>query len=114
MYNNGGNLEATERKAIFSVPTTAGEGFDSRDLNKDGVVDEAEMREVDDAFEDALGRDETSLKKEMGKEGLREIRRIEKKYEDDPYFLNVKVQDMSDTLIYKAFGRVREGAKGRR
>ncbi len=60
-------------------------------------------------FEDALARDNTSLKKEMGEEGLREIRKIEKEYADDPYMLNVKVQDMSDSLILKAFGRVREG-----
>ena len=60
-------------------------------------------------FEDALARDNTSLKKEMGEEGLREIRKIEKEYADDPYMLNVKIQDMSDSLILKAFGRVREG-----
>ena len=60
-------------------------------------------------FEDALARDNTSLKKEMGEEGLKEIRRIEKEYADDPYMLNVKIQDMSDSLILKAFGRVREG-----
>ena len=62
-------------------------------------------------FADALARDNTSLKKEMGEEGLREIRKIEKELADDPYMLNVKVQDMSDTLILKAFGRVREGRK---
>ena len=60
-------------------------------------------------FEDALARDNTSLKKEMGEEGLKEIRKIEKEYADDPYMLNVKIQDMSDSLILKAFGRVREG-----
>lgn len=60
-------------------------------------------------FEDALARDNTSLKKEMGEEGLREIRKIEKEFRDDPYMLNVKIQDMSDTLILKAFSRVREG-----
>ena len=60
-------------------------------------------------FEDALARDNTSLKKEMGEEGLREIRKIEKEYAEDPYMLNVKIQDMSDSLILKAFGRVREG-----
>ncbi|MBR2695422.1 hypothetical protein IKE86_00710 [Candidatus Saccharibacteria bacterium] len=62
-------------------------------------------------FEDALARDNTSLKKEMGEEGLREIRKIEKEFADDPYMLNVKIQDMSDTLILKAFGRVREGSE---
>ena len=46
----------------------------------------------------------------MGEEGLKEIRKIEKQFADDPYMLNVKVQDMSDTLIYRAFGRVREGS----
>ncbi len=61
-------------------------------------------------FEDALARDNTSLRKEMGEEGLREIRKIEREFADDPYMLNVKVQDMSDTLILKAFGRVREGS----
>lgn len=61
-------------------------------------------------FEDALARDNTSLKKEMGEEGLREIRKIEREFAEDPYMLNVKVQDMSDTLILKAFGRVREGS----
>lgn len=60
-------------------------------------------------FEDALSRDNVSLKKEMGEEGLREIRKIEKEFAEDPYMLNVKIQDMSDTLILKAFGRVREG-----
>lgn len=62
-------------------------------------------------FVDALARDNTSLKKEMGEEGLKEIRKIEREFADDPYMLNVKVQDMSDTLILKAFGRVREGAE---
>lgn len=62
-------------------------------------------------FEDALARDNTSLKKEMGEEGLKEIRKIERQFADDPYMLNVKVQDMSDTLIYRAFGRVREGSE---
>ncbi|MBR2587484.1 hypothetical protein IKE71_03905 [Candidatus Saccharibacteria bacterium] len=66
---------------------------------------------MDNDFADALARDNTPLKKEMGEEGLREIRRIEKKFADDPYMLNVKVQDMSDTLILKAFSRVREGVK---
>lgn len=65
-----------------------------------------------DAFEDALGRDKTALKKEMGEEGYREVVRMTVKYEDDPYMLNVKVQDMSDTLILRAFGRVREGLDG--
>ncbi len=60
-------------------------------------------------FEDALAKDNTSLNKEMGEEALKEIRKIEKEYGDDPYMLNVKIQDMSDTLILKAFGRVREG-----
>lgn len=64
-------------------------------------------------FEDALARDNTSLKKEMGEEGLREIRKIEKEFADDPYMLNVKIQDMSDTLILKAFGRVREGSEAK-
>ena len=62
-------------------------------------------------FEDALRRDNTSLKKEMGEEGLREIRKIERQFADDPYMLNVKVQDMSDTLILRAFERVREGSE---
>ena len=62
-------------------------------------------------FEDALARDNTSLKKEMGEEGLKEIRKIERQLADDPYMLNVKIQDMSDTLIYRAFGRVREGSE---
>lgn len=62
-----------------------------------------------DEFADALARDNVSLKKEMGEEGFKEVRHMEKEYEDDPYMLNVKVQDMSDTLILKAFGRVREG-----
>ena len=60
-------------------------------------------------FEDALARDNTSLRKEMGEEGLKKIRKIEKECADDPYMLNVKIQDMSDSLILKAFGRVREG-----
>ena len=61
-------------------------------------------------FEDALERDEISLKKEMGVEGLKEIRKVERDYENDPYQLNVKVQDMSDTLIYRAFGRIRDNS----
>ncbi len=60
-------------------------------------------------FADALARDNVSLKKEMGEEGLKEIQKIEREFADDPYMLNVRVQDMSDTLILKAFGRVREG-----
>ena len=47
----------------------------------------------------------------MVEEVLKDIRKIEKEFADDPYMLNVKIQDMSDTLILKAFGRVREGAK---
>ena len=66
---------------------------------------------MDNEFEDALARDNTSLRKEMGEEGLKEIQKIEREYADDPYMLNVKIQDMSDTLILKAFGRVREGKK---
>ncbi len=62
-------------------------------------------------FADALARDNTPLKKEMGEEGLKEILKVERELADDPYMLNVKVQDMSDTLILKAFGRVREGSK---
>ena len=103
-------MQEGAKKAIFSVPTDRDDGFDARDLNKDGVVDEQELREVEDAFEEALGKDDTARKKEMGIEGLKEIRRIEKQYEDDPFMLNVKVQDMSDTLILTAFGRTREGA----
>lgn len=64
-------------------------------------------------FADALARDNTSLKKEMGEEGLRELRKIEKEFADDPYMLNVRIQDMSDTLILKAFGRVREGSESK-
>ncbi len=62
-----------------------------------------------DEFADALARDNVSLKKEMGEEGFKAVGQMEKEFEDDPYMLNVKVQDMSDTLILKAFGRVREG-----
>ena len=69
--------------------------------------------ELQNAFEDALGRDRTSLKKEMGAEGLNEIKRAERQFGDDPYMLNVRVQDMSDTLILRAFGRVREGSDKR-
>ena len=76
------------------------------------VLTEIEERELSNSFEDALGRDKTSIKKEMGEEGLKEIRRNEKLYDDDPYMLNVKVQDMSDTLILTAFGRVRDGFDG--
>ncbi|MBQ7802251.1 hypothetical protein IJ380_00025 [Candidatus Saccharibacteria bacterium] len=86
--------------AIFSAPVSNPE------------LSEIESREIENSFEDALGRDKTSIKKEMGEEGLREIQRITKKYDDDPYMLNVKVQDMSDTLILTAFGRVREGSRG--
>lgn len=78
--------------------------------NRVGNENVEELQERD-AFEDALGRDKTALKKEMGEEGLREIRNIEKKYENDPYMLNVRVQDMSDTLIFRAFGRVRNGSE---
>jgi len=61
-------------------------------------------------FEDALERDGVSLKKEMGAEGLKEIQKVERDFGDDPYQLNVKVQDMSDTLIYRAFGRIRDNS----
>ena len=76
-----------------------------------GQSNEIEEREIEDSFTDALGRDRTSIKKEMGEEGLKEIQRIVKKYENDPYMLNVKIQDMSDTLILEAFGRVRNGTE---
>ena len=118
MYSDGmGNGEVIQR-GIFSVPGMASggeteQGFDPRDLNKDGVVDETEERELEDSFEEALDRDQTRIKKEMGAEGLRAIREIEQKYASDPYMLNVKVQDMSDTLILTAFGREREGAQKR-
>ena len=62
------------------------------------------------SFEEALERDNTSLKKEMGAEGAREIKKIEKEFSDDPYMLNVKAQDMSDTLIFRAFGRIRDNS----
>ena len=86
-------------------------GVDTSNSRADAVdaITELELR---DSFEDALRRDATSIKKEMGREGLKEIRRNVKRYENDPYMLNVRVQDMSDTLILRAFGRVREGAKG--
>lgn len=73
---------------------------------------ELEERELRNSFEDALGRDKTSLKKEMGEEGLKEVLKIEKKFSSDPYMLNVQIQDMSDTLILAAFGRVRDGVSG--
>ena len=81
MYNNGGRGSIDERKAIFSVPVAEGEGFDARDLNKDGVVDEEELRETEDAFEDALGRDETSLKKEKVRERPVHVEREGARYE---------------------------------
>lgn len=62
-------------------------------------------------FETALARDQASLKKEMGKEGFLEAKRVLKKLAEDPYMLNVKVQDMSDTLIWRLFGRVRDGSE---
>ena len=58
-----------------------------------------EELELNDAFKEALGRDNASIKKEMGVEGFKELNKVVKKYENDPYLLNVKVQDMSDTLI---------------
>ena len=75
------------------------------------VFDAEGALEERNAFEDALGRDKTSIKKEMGEEGFLEIQRVVKEYAGDPYMLNVKVQDMSDTLILRAFGRVREGSE---
>ena len=103
MYNNGvGNEKGGLQGAIFSIENSA----------PNPGLSETETREIEDSFEDALGRDKTSIKKEMGEEGLKEIQRIAKKYDDDPYMLNVKVQDMSDTLILTAFGRVREGSRG--
>lgn len=74
-----------------------------------GVFDMEQALEEQNAFEDALGRDKVSLKKEMGEEGFSEMKSVLEKYGDDPYMLNVKVQDMSDTLILRAFGRVRNG-----
>lgn len=80
-------------------------------MEKSGqIFSEIETREIENAFEDALGRDKTSLRKEMGEEGLREVQETVKRFGDDPYMLNVRIQDMSDTLILKAFGRVREGS----
>lgn len=78
-------------------------------MDNQASITELEERELRNSFEDALGRDKTSLKKEMGEEGLKEVLKAEKKYEDDPYMLNVKIQDMSDTLILTAFGRTRDG-----
>ena len=78
-------------------------------MDNQASITELEERELRNSFEDALGRDKTSLKKEMGEEGLKEVLKTEKKYEDDPYMLNVKIQDMSDTLILTAFGRTRDG-----
>ena len=81
-------------------------------MDIDQNITELEERELRNSFEDALGRDKTSLKKEMGEEGLKEVLKIEKKYSSDPYMLNVQIQDMSDTLILAAFGRVRDGLSG--
>lgn len=46
---------------------------------------------------------------DLGKEEYLEVRKAVDELADDPYVLNVKAQDMSDTLILKAFGRVRDG-----
>ena len=67
-----------------------------------------EERELQDAFEDALERDNSSRKKEIDKETYLEVKRIENKFKDDPYMLAVKVQDMRDTTILSLFGRVRD------
>lgn len=83
-------------------------------MHNENLMNEIEERELRNSFEDALGRDRTSLKKEMGVETLNEVKKVEKKFLDDPYMLNVKVQDMSDTLILTAFGRVRDGFDGDR
>ncbi len=83
-------------------------------MHNENSMNEIEERELRNSFEDALGRDRTSLKKEMGVETLNEVKKVEKKFLDDPYMLNVKVQDMSDTLILTAFGRVRDGFDGDR
>lgn len=74
-----------------------------------GVTEENSGVEIGTDFAEALDRDETELKKEMGKEGYLEVQKAVLGLADDPYMLNVKVQDMSDTLILRAFGRVRDG-----
>lgn len=86
-------------------------GASEKDAVEEGIFDVEQTLEVKNAFEDALGRDKTSIKKEMGEEGFLEVQRAIEKYADDPYMLNVKVQDMSDTLILRAFGRVRNGSE---
>ncbi len=70
-----------------------------------------EEREVQDAFMEALERDNSSRKKEIDRETYLEVKKIQDKYKDDPYMLAVKVQDMRDTTILKLFGRVRDNVR---
>ena len=63
------------------------------------VLTEIEERELSNSFEDALGRDKTSIKKEMGEEGLKEIRRIEKLYDDDLFIELVPHARAMDSMI---------------
>ncbi|MBQ6130335.1 hypothetical protein IJI72_01430 [Candidatus Saccharibacteria bacterium] len=84
-----------------------------RTVEGNGVFSVEGALEELNAFEDALGRDKTSIRKEMGEEGLSEVQKAVEELKDDPYMLNVKIQDMSDTLILRAFGRVRNGTEER-
>ncbi len=72
-----------------------------------------EEREVQDAFSEALEKDDSSRKKEIDQETYLEVKKIQDKYKDDPYMLAVRVQDMRDTTILKLFGRVRDNMGGK-
>ncbi len=72
-----------------------------------------EEREIQDAFSEALDKDNSSRNKEIDKETYLEVKKIQDKYKDDPYMLAVRVQDMRDTTILKLFGRVRDNVKER-
>ena len=67
-----------------------------------------EEREIQDAFSEALEKDDSSRKKAIDKQTYLEVKKIQDKYKDDPYRLAVKAQDMRDTTILKLFGRVRD------
>ena len=74
------------------------------------ITGDAEAESAKD-FDSALARDQAPLRKEMGKEGFLEVKRVLKDLAGDPYMLNVRVQYMSDTLIWRLFSRVRDGSE---
>ena len=72
-----------------------------------------EEREIQDSFQEALEKDNSSRRKEIDEETYKAVKKIEAKFGDDPYMLAIKVQDMRDTTILNLFGRVRDNVRGK-